>query len=141
MSQQLVPTKFDLPSDVGGKDLGIFMPIANGGWILSKNKPELDGSYAYNRQVAVLAEKHGYDFIMSMAKYRGYVAGRCRSRRPVRSRQGMDSGDQGPLDPAIGDDAGGLFSIGGLCVQPQTIDQAFLGLCRFVGSGHALQRQ
>lgn len=72
MSQQLVPTKFDLPSDVGGKDLGIFMPIANGGWILSKNKPELDGSYAYNRQVAVLAEKHGYDFIMSMAKYRGY---------------------------------------------------------------------
>ncbi|HCJ17547.1 MAG TPA: LLM class flavin-dependent oxidoreductase, partial [Hyphomonas sp.] len=49
MSQQLVPTKFDLPSDVGGKDLGIFMPIANGGWILSKNKPELDGSYAYNR--------------------------------------------------------------------------------------------
>lgn len=72
MSEPISPTKFDLPSDNGGKDLGIFMPIANGGWILSRNKPELDGSYAYNRQVAVLAEELGYDFIMSMAKYRGY---------------------------------------------------------------------
>jgi pyrimidine oxygenase len=46
--------------------------MANGGWILSSNKPVLDGSYAYNRDVAVLAESIGLDFIMAMAKWRGY---------------------------------------------------------------------
>jgi pyrimidine oxygenase len=66
------PTAFGLPSDAGGKDLGVFMPMANGGWILSKNTPPLDGSYAYNRQVATLAEEAGLDFIMSMSKFRGY---------------------------------------------------------------------
>ncbi|MGC4024111.1 MAG: hypothetical protein QM744_02460 [Mesorhizobium sp.] len=45
-----LPAPFDIPSDVGGKDIGIFMPIANGGWILSKNAPMLDGSYDYNLQ-------------------------------------------------------------------------------------------
>ena len=65
-------TAFGLPSDTGGKDLGVFLPIANGGWILSKNKPEIDGSYDYCRKSAVLAEQHGLDFAMSMAKYRGY---------------------------------------------------------------------
>jgi len=63
---------FGLPSDTGGKDLGIFTPMANGGWILSNNAPTLDGSYAYNREVARLAESFGYDFVMSMAKWRGY---------------------------------------------------------------------
>jgi pyrimidine oxygenase len=63
---------FGLPSDHGGKDLGIFMPMANGGWILSTNAPPLDGSWEYNRKVALLAEETGFDFIMSMAKWRGY---------------------------------------------------------------------
>jgi pyrimidine oxygenase len=61
-----------LPSDFGGKDLGVFMPIANGGWILSSSAPRIDGSYAYNRKVAQLADQSGYDFIMAMAKWRGY---------------------------------------------------------------------
>ncbi|RKF23134.1 LLM class flavin-dependent oxidoreductase [Altericroceibacterium spongiae] len=69
---QYSPTPYGIPSDHGGKDFGVFMPIANGGWILSENKPEIDGSYAYNRQAAILAEEAGMDFIMAMAKYRGY---------------------------------------------------------------------
>lgn len=71
-------THFDfcLPSDTGGKDLGIFTPMANGGWILSNTAPPLDGSYAYNREVARLADSLGYDFIMSMAKWRGYGGAR-----------------------------------------------------------------
>jgi pyrimidine oxygenase len=72
MTSDFEPTQFGIPSDSGGKDLGVFMPMANGGWILSKNKPLLDGSYAYNRKVALLAEEAGLDFIMSMAKFRGY---------------------------------------------------------------------
>lgn len=66
------PATFGLPSDTGGRDLGIFMPMANGGWILSKNAPALDGSYDYNLKAARLAEDIGLDFIMAMAKYRGY---------------------------------------------------------------------
>jgi len=72
MTSAFEQTPFGLPSDGGGKDLGVFMPMANGGWILSKNAPRLDGSYAYNRQVAILAEEAGLDFIMSMSKFRGY---------------------------------------------------------------------
>ncbi len=66
------PADFGLPSDRGGKDFGIFMPMANGGWILSSNAPKLDGSYDYNRKVALLADRNGFDFIMAMAKWRGY---------------------------------------------------------------------
>ena len=63
---------FGLPSDTGGKDIGVFLPMANGGWILSSNTPRLDGSYAYNRKVARLAEDTGLDFIMAMAKWKGF---------------------------------------------------------------------
>ena len=63
---------FGLPSDRGGKDLGVFLPIANGGWILSTNSPIKDASFDYNRDIAILAEETGLDFIMSMAKWRGY---------------------------------------------------------------------
>lgn len=67
-----LPARFGLPSDDGGKDLGIFMPVANGGWILSTTTPVIDGSYEYNRTAALIAEEIGLDFIMSMAKFRGY---------------------------------------------------------------------
>lgn len=72
MTESIKPTPFGLPSDGGGKDLGIFLPMANGGWILSKNTPPLDGSYSYNRTAALLAEEAGLDFVMAMAKFRGY---------------------------------------------------------------------
>jgi pyrimidine oxygenase len=65
-------TDFGLPSDSGGKDFGVFLPMANGGWILSTNAPVIDGSYESNRKIAVMAEEVGLDFIMSMAKWRGY---------------------------------------------------------------------
>jgi pyrimidine oxygenase len=72
MTNVTQPSGFGLPSDLGGKDMGIFLPMANGGWILSTTAPRLDGSYDYNRRVALLAEESGFDFIMSMAKWRGY---------------------------------------------------------------------
>lgn len=53
-------------------EYGIFMPVGSGGWIASGNIPELDGSYAYNRKVAELSEKFGFDFTLSQAVWRGY---------------------------------------------------------------------
>ena len=58
-----------MPRDI---ELGLFLPIANGGWILSKNTPPLTGSYEQNRQAAILADEMGLDFLMSMGKWRGY---------------------------------------------------------------------
>ena len=72
MQTSLQQNLFGLPSDAGGKDLGVFLPMANGGWILSSNAPPIDGSYAYNREVARLADTLGLDFVMSMAKWKGY---------------------------------------------------------------------
>ncbi|MDC9594612.1 hypothetical protein [Xenorhabdus sp. IM139775] len=54
------------------KEFGVFLPIAKGGWIISKNTPPLDGSYKQNRETAILADHIGLDFIMSMGKWRGF---------------------------------------------------------------------
>jgi len=51
---------------------GVFLPLANGGWIISENTPRIDGSYDLNRKAAVLADELGFDFILSMMKWRGY---------------------------------------------------------------------
>ncbi|MBU4434847.1 MAG: LLM class flavin-dependent oxidoreductase [Alphaproteobacteria bacterium] len=54
------------------KDFGVFMPMANGGWIISKTTPTLDGLYPQNRAAAVLADELGLDFLMAMGKFRGF---------------------------------------------------------------------
>lgn len=54
------------------KDFGVFLPVANGGWIVSGTTPRIDGLYPQNRAAAVLADEIGLDFIMSMAKFRGF---------------------------------------------------------------------
>ena len=54
------------------KEYGIFLPIGNGGWMLSTTAPHPEASYAWNRRAAVHAEDIGLDFVMSMAKWRGF---------------------------------------------------------------------
>ncbi len=54
------------------KMFGVFLPIANGGWIISNTTPELNGLYEQNKKAAQLADKIGLDFIMSMSKFRGF---------------------------------------------------------------------
>ncbi|PVM85776.1 LLM class flavin-dependent oxidoreductase [Caulobacter radicis] len=56
----------------GRKEFGVFLPVANGGWIVSSTTPPLDGLYPQNRAAAVLADQIGLDFVMSMAKFRGF---------------------------------------------------------------------
>lgn len=52
--------------------LGVFIPVGNGGWIISTTSPQLPATYEYNREVTVLAERLGFDFALSMAKWRGF---------------------------------------------------------------------
>jgi pyrimidine oxygenase len=54
------------------KEYGIFLPIGNGGWMLSTTAPHPEASYAWNRRAALYAERIGLDFVMSMAKWRGF---------------------------------------------------------------------
>lgn len=54
------------------KEYGIFLPIGNGGWMLSTTAPHPEATYAWNRRAAMHAEEIGLDFVMSMAKWRGF---------------------------------------------------------------------
>jgi pyrimidine oxygenase len=53
-------------------EYGVFLPVGSGGWIPSSTVPELDGSYAYNKEVVLLSERLGFDFTLSQAVWRGY---------------------------------------------------------------------
>jgi pyrimidine oxygenase len=46
--------------------------VANGGWIISKTTPTLDGLWKQNLAAAVTADEQGLDFVMSMGKWRGF---------------------------------------------------------------------
>ena len=53
-------------------EFGVFLPVANGGWIISSTTPPLDGLWKQNLAAAQIAERIGLDFVMSMAKWRGF---------------------------------------------------------------------
>jgi pyrimidine oxygenase len=53
-------------------EYGVFLPNAAGGWMISSTAPYPPADYDYNRDVAVLAEEAGLDFVMAMAKWRGF---------------------------------------------------------------------
>ena len=53
-------------------DFGLFLPIANNGWITSTTSPQYMPTFDLNRQIVQNAEKHGFTFALSMIKLRGY---------------------------------------------------------------------
>ena len=55
-----------------GLELGVFIPVGNNGWVISKNSPQYRPTFALNRQIATLAEEIGFDYVFSMAKWRGF---------------------------------------------------------------------
>ena len=68
-------TKHSLTHSIPGgthMDLGVFIPIANNGWLISKTSPRYGASFALNRDVTQLAEKYGFEFALSMIKLRGF---------------------------------------------------------------------
>jgi pyrimidine oxygenase len=52
--------------------LGVFMPVGNNGWIISKTAPQYMPTYQLNKDTAQLAERIGFDYVFSMAKWTGY---------------------------------------------------------------------
>lgn len=51
---------------------GVFLPVGDGGFIMSSTSPSTPGTYAYNKEVTVLAEQLGMGFVVSMARWRGW---------------------------------------------------------------------
>lgn len=53
-------------------ELGVFLPIGNNGFMISRTAPQYAPSFAMNKQIAVLAETLGFDYVFSMSKWRGF---------------------------------------------------------------------
>ncbi len=53
-------------------EVGVFVPINNNGWLISENAPQYMPSFDLNKEIALRAEKHGLDFLLSMIKLRGF---------------------------------------------------------------------
>lgn len=57
---------------MSGLEFGVFIPIANNGWIVSRTAPQYMPTFDLNRRICQLAEEIGFDFAFSMCKWRGY---------------------------------------------------------------------
>jgi pyrimidine oxygenase len=53
-------------------ELGVFLPVGNNGWIMSKTAPQYMPTFELNKQIAILAEEIGFDYVFSMCKWRGF---------------------------------------------------------------------
>ncbi|MBI1198009.1 MAG: pyrimidine utilization protein A [Phenylobacterium sp.] len=53
-------------------DIGVFIPIGNNGWLISETSPQYMPTFELNKQVVQAAERHGFDFALSMIKLRGF---------------------------------------------------------------------
>jgi pyrimidine oxygenase len=64
---------------------GVFLPVGNGGFIMSSTTPETPGTYDYNRSVTLLAEQLGLGFVVSMARWRGWGGSTGQWNRTIES--------------------------------------------------------
>jgi alkanesulfonate monooxygenase SsuD/methylene tetrahydromethanopterin reductase-like flavin-dependent oxidoreductase (luciferase family) len=55
-------------------ELGVFLPVANNGWILSPSAPPAPPTFALNRAIADEAERRGYHFLLGQSVWRGHGA-------------------------------------------------------------------
>ncbi|SFR12236.1 pyrimidine utilization protein A [Poseidonocella sedimentorum] len=53
-------------------EIGVFLPIGNNGWLLSRNAPQYKPSYELNKSVVLRAEAMGMEFALSMIKLHGF---------------------------------------------------------------------
>ncbi|MCA8927917.1 MAG: pyrimidine utilization protein A [Alphaproteobacteria bacterium] len=53
-------------------DIGVFLPIANNGWLITKTSPQYLPSFQLNQTITRKAEEYGLDFVLSMVKLRGF---------------------------------------------------------------------
>lgn len=52
--------------------VGVFMPIANNGWLISKTAPQYLPTFALHKEIIQKAEAGHFDFAVAMTKFRGF---------------------------------------------------------------------
>lgn len=53
-------------------NLGVFLPVINDGWIISKTSPKFMPSFALNRDICESARRMGFSYVFAMGKWRGF---------------------------------------------------------------------
>ncbi|WP_155058007.1 pyrimidine utilization protein A [Streptomyces blattellae] len=53
-------------------DIGVFIPIGNNGWLISRSSPQYMPTFELNKAIVQKAEEHGLDFALSMIKLKGF---------------------------------------------------------------------
>lgn len=53
-------------------EYGVFLPVGNNGWILSKTSPQYMPTFDLNKTITQKAEEYGFGFVLAMLKYRGF---------------------------------------------------------------------
>jgi pyrimidine oxygenase len=53
-------------------DVGVFIPIGNNGWLISKTSPQYKPTFELNKEIVQKAELYDLDFALSMIKLRGF---------------------------------------------------------------------
>lgn len=53
-------------------DLGVFMPVANNGWIMSTAAPQYSPSHEMLQSIARRTEAADFEFLLAMTKFRGF---------------------------------------------------------------------
>lgn len=53
-------------------NVGIFIPIGNNGWLISRNAPQYMPTFDLNKAIVQRAEHYGFEFALSMIKLRGF---------------------------------------------------------------------
>jgi pyrimidine oxygenase len=51
---------------------GIFLPNGSNGYIMSSGSPQYLPTFEHNKAIAIAAEEHGFEMLLSMMKYRGF---------------------------------------------------------------------
>lgn len=52
--------------------IGVFIPIGNNGWLISRNAPQYMPTFELNKAIVQKAEVYNFDFALSMIKLRGF---------------------------------------------------------------------
>src|SRR5258708_2402429 len=53
-------------------DIGVFLPIANNGWLISKTAPQYLPTFELHKAIVQKAEGYGLDFALSMVRFKGF---------------------------------------------------------------------
>jgi pyrimidine oxygenase len=53
-------------------EVGVFVPIGNNGWLISETSPQYQPSFKLNADIVLSAERHSFDFALSMIKLHGF---------------------------------------------------------------------